>query len=118
MSNLFQRGTFTLHSGLQSSWKIDCDALADEDIATLAEQISKIFQFGEVYGIPRGGERIAAALRQYSLPNRQVLIVDDVLTTGASMEKARLSYQGAAGLVIFARSTPPYWVTPIFRCYI
>lgn len=34
--NLFKNGNFTLHSGAQSNYKIDCDALTDKDLETLA----------------------------------------------------------------------------------
>jgi hypothetical protein len=37
--NLFQLGSFTLASGKSSYWKLECDALADDDIKTLAEMI-------------------------------------------------------------------------------
>jgi hypothetical protein len=46
------------------------------------------------------------------------LIVDDVLTTGASMEAARAKlWPGSLplGVVIFARGPCPDWVWPIFR---
>lgn len=41
-----------------------------------------------------------------------VLIVDDVLTTGASMEEARAG-RPARGMVLFSRMSPwPAWITP------
>jgi hypothetical protein len=36
MTNLFQLGDFHLHSGQKSKYKINCDALTDEDWRTLA----------------------------------------------------------------------------------
>ena len=33
---LFQSGHFTLHSGAHTFWKVDCDALTDGDLDTLA----------------------------------------------------------------------------------
>jgi len=35
--NLFQFGDFSLHSGSKSKWKIECDALTDEDVEALAQ---------------------------------------------------------------------------------
>lgn len=125
--SLFQRGNFTLHSGAQSDWKIDCDALTDADLETLAAVIAAEVRFSEVYGIPTGGERIAAALRPYAQPNDPekpartlpLLIVDDVLTTGASFREAaeKFQYQPAIGVVLFARGEPPGWVLPVFRLW-
>lgn len=49
------------------------------------------------------------------------LIVDDVLTTGGSMEIARHNYLVAnpgsdvLGAVVFARGPCPDWITPLFR---
>lgn len=43
------------------------------------------------------------------------VIVDDVLTTGESMEEMRLHYSSRTiGVVLFARGKCPDWVTPIF----
>ncbi|KKL20362.1 hypothetical protein LCGC14_2456230, partial [marine sediment metagenome] len=43
-----------------------------------------------------------------------LLIVDDVLTTGASMEKQRAGRTNTIGAVIFARGDCPAWVKPLF----
>lgn len=116
--NLFQLGNFTLHSGATSAWKIDCDALTDDDLAALAvmaaEQLSP---FSIVVGVERGGVRFAQAMHKHVDPDGIVLIVDDVLTTGASMEeiRKRWSDEHTMGLVIFARSQPPGWVTALFQ---
>ena len=40
-SNLFQTANFILNSGVPSTFKIECDALTDEDIETFALLISK-----------------------------------------------------------------------------
>jgi len=106
---LFVFGDFALHSGQRSSWKIDCDALSDEDIQTLAHMARSILPpFGDVIGVPRGGLRLADALRGTSFGHR-VLVVDDVLTTGASMLRyMKTCGDNPLGLVIFNRSTEPY----------
>jgi hypothetical protein len=112
---LFKLGDFRLHSGHQSPWKIDCDALSDADLMTLADWARReLPPFGSVEGVPRGGLRFAAALQKFITPGEHPLIVDDVLTTGASMEAQRKGRE-ATGLVIFARDAPPMWVQYLFR---
>jgi len=113
--NLFSKGDFRLHSGIESDWKIDCDALTDEDIKTIAYLFSKVLPpFGPVEGIPRGGLRLAAALREYSKSSDyKTLICDDVYTTGLSMEKRRGDRE-TMGAVIFARQPTPLWIRPLF----
>ena len=109
---LFKQGKFTSHSGLVLDWKIDCDALSDEDIETIAYVASRMVgTFSGVFGIPTGGERLAKALDKYSNPRApaQCLIVDDVLTTGKSMEEAAKKLPPSKGFVIFARTNPPEW---------
>jgi orotate phosphoribosyltransferase len=114
---LFQRGAFNLHSGAPADWIINCDALTDSDLDTLAFLIAKkIGPFRQVIGVRRGGLRIADALKKYCTvsgsKNHLRLVVDDVLTTGASMEEMRRP--GDIGAVIFARGPCPWWVTPLF----
>jgi len=123
---LFARKSFTSHSGVPLEWKIDCDALSDVDIATIAYVISKRWKFRWVYGIPTGGSRLAEALLpwttevapsdpQYPHGQLPILIADDVLTTGASMEEAYNSIVGdKIGVVIFARGPHASWIHPIF----
>jgi len=116
---LFQCKKFTSHSGLELDFKIDCDYLSNDDIRCIAKLIAKKSRFGHVYGIPRGGTRLAEALEPYSDPHSNaLLIVDDVLTTGRSMEEAKkyfetLKYE-VVGWVIFARKMPPEWVNAVF----
>lgn len=116
---LFQCKKFTSHSGLKLDFKIDCDYLSDSDIKCVAKLIAKKTRFGHVYGIPSGGTRLAEALEPYSDPHSNtLLIVDDVLTTGQSMEEVKkyfetLKYE-VAGWVIFARRKPPKWVNAVF----
>lgn len=116
--NLFQQGKFTLSSGQSSPFKIDCDALSDEDIATLAFIVKeKIPRFRTVEGVPTGGLRLAKALEKYATPDEVgvVLIADDVYTTGGSMRKQRANRTSALGVVIFARGPVENWVMPIFQ---
>lgn len=119
--SLFNTGFFKLHSGLSSDFKIDCDALTDGDIRTIALQlVRRLPGYYEVEGIPQGGLRLAEAMKDYAVPfqpirSDKILIVDDVFTTGRSMEKQRGSRNRAIGAVIFARGDAPAWVTPLFR---
>lgn len=112
---LFQRGDFTLHSGEKSGIKIDCDALSDADLETIAWLLAgRLPLFGKVEGVPTGGLRLAEAMGRYARPAQSgLLIVDDVLTSGGSMEEHRAG-RNAFGAVIFARRTPPTWVTSLF----
>lgn len=122
MPSLFQIGNFHLHSGEPSRWKIDCDHLTDGDIEALALMASELIPapFGLVVSIPRGGTRLGNAMQSYVAPGASpTLIVDDVLTTGASIECVKDAQNSAGigvfGLVIFARGPCPSWITPIFK---
>ena len=101
--NVFQQGKFISHAGNQLDWKIECDALTDEDWECLAKMISERTQFGSVYGIPRGGTKLANALEKYIKPGHPLrLVVDDVYTTGKSMREVMVD--GDLGFVVFARN--------------
>ena len=116
--NLFQKKTFKMHSGETGLFKIECDALTEEDLETIAFIISQEFDFKSVIGVPTGGLRLAEKLQPYC-QDRGVscLIVDDVLTTGRSMEEERLKHpnQSLQGVVIFSRGRCPKWVKPVFQ---
>lgn len=120
---LFRDGEFRSHSGLMLPFKIECDALGPEDWATVARQVADHGAFRIVVGIPHGGLAFAAALQRYADPSSLVvLIVDDVYTSGNSMRehRARMIDSGVPaeqirGVVLFARSEPDDWVTPMFR---
>ena len=120
-SNLFQYGDFKLSSGITSKWKIECDALTVFDLRALAFMAFKILprRFYIVDGVPTGGLLFAEAMRQYATISAPTLIVDDVLTTGASMERMKASRTHPRGepmgLVIFARGPCPPWVQAIFQ---
>ena len=124
---LFETKTFTMHAGDTGHWKIECDALTKDDIDTLALMISEKFSFYAVYGIPSGAVRIQEALEKYiDLASDTLLIVDDVLTTGESMEEAKTVLNRSAnfgrptktvGVVLFARTKPAEWIHPIFQLW-
>lgn len=122
--HLFQLGDFVLNSGARSSWKIECDALADEDWESLALMIHDVVgPFRSVEGVPGGGLMLASFLKGKTTANAPHLIVDDVLTTGGSMELARTAFwkgigkrdEGIIGAVVFARGPCPSWITPLFQ---
>lgn len=121
MSNIFKNGNFVLSSGKESNFKIDCDDLSDEDIEFFARLISQNIEFKEVYGIPTGGNRLANSLLKYCVLdyNKPCLIVDDVMTSGKSFEKAKETlnkYPNIIGVCIFCRdkSVKPDWVRSVF----
>lgn len=121
--SLFQGEFIFLHSQQATDFKIDCDYLTDEDIRVLAKFISKHLEFCAVYGIPKGGERLAKALEKYCNPDSPIhLIVDDVLTTGGSFNafKARLKEvpdYAILGVCLFCRrpENKPKWVSAVFN---
>ena len=114
---LFRLGEFILHSGSKSFWKIDCETLTDEDWATLARIIyESVPRFRRVIGIPKGGMKLAEALEPYCSfeKGHPLLIVDDVLTTGKSMEKMKKDIgEDCIGAVVFARGKCPDWIESV-----
>lgn len=115
--HLFNSGEFTLHSGERTGFKIDCDALTDEDIEAIAKLIDTNLRFGKVVSVPKGGDRLAKALEKYVDETAPItLLVDDVFTTGQSMMDVRQEIEGGvSGVVIFARNKPPYWISAVFQ---
>lgn len=121
---LFQFGWFNSHSNFQLPWKLNldnlgCDSGPDSDWNDVANIISWKFAFRSVYGVPRGGTALAGCLEKFAEPETTypILIVDDVLTTGNSMEAARkklnLNPPDVIGVVVAARGICPNWVWPI-----
>ena len=90
MIDLFQRVDFTSHAGLDLSWKIEMDALSENEWKCIAHMIMELSQpFQAAIGIPRGGLKLSGYLHEYSTQNPAdpYLIVDDVMTTGGSMRE-------------------------------
>lgn len=120
MNNLFQLGDFTLNSGKKSLWKIECDALTKEDWEGLARMAYEKLntKFGKVEGVPRGGIPFAKAMEKYITPgNETILICEDVVTTGKSMEKFidnKITNE-YIGVAVFARNKVADWIIPIFQ---
>lgn len=120
--NLFQKGEIILSSGIKSDFKIECDALTDADIECCAYLIRKRVTFNRVYGVPTGGLRLQKALEKYCHPmSENVLIVDDVITTGKSFETFVRGLKDVEmgttiiGFVIFSRGEGISWVQSLFK---
>lgn len=114
-STMFSPDEVTLHSGECATWKIECDRLGFRDFIALSRMLlDRVEPFGRVEGVPRGGLGWAETLSIGGFcSDGPLLIVDDVLTTGASIEQHRAG-RAAIGAVIFARGPCPAWVTPLF----
>lgn len=122
---LFQKQQLVLHSGVVSEYKIECNALKKRDwecLAFMAQQLLPPFK--KAVAVPNGGFPFARQLDQYADPKANlVLICDDVLTTGDSMESMKKVLQNSRhfeesqefiGVVAFARGACADWVTPLF----
>lgn len=108
--DLFQDVNFVSHSGLNLTWKIECDALNEGEWNALAKMIREYESrsWSEVIGIPRGGIPLANALSKYSVNNSKhpKLIVDDVYTTGKSFRDFSENYpdENLIKWCVFARN--------------
>lgn len=113
--SLFQHGNFVSSAGHSLPWKVECDALTIDDWRAIAALIGSKLRFATVEGVPSGGNELAWRLKEYVTPGAGIpIIVDDVLTTGASMERQRAN-RLAVGVVLFARGPCPGWVYPIWQ---
>ena len=122
--DLFQSVNFKSHSGLNLTWKIEMDALSEQDWFTIKKMIMEITPpFREAVGIPRGGVKLGDLLNEHATGKEgdPICIVDDVLTTGGSMEYFLTQYQRnrrpftAIGWVVFSRTQCPPWVKALFQ---
>ncbi len=120
MMNLFTKGQINIRSG-KSDFKIECDALTDKDLNCIAHLIIQNVPFGSVVSVPTGGDRLKKALEPACHSSSEnILIVDDVLTTGKSMEDMKRELgedEKVIGVVIFARGKCPDWVEPLFQMW-
>ena len=122
-THLFHSGDFKSHSGLNLSWKIECDALQDAEWFTISKMIMEISPpFRKAVGIPRGGVKLGNLLDAHGTGKKEdpICIVDDVLTTGESMIEFKRIKQWREpkkyiGWVVFARTPPPDWVNVLFQ---
>ena len=121
-THLFAEEDFTGHSGGQLHWKIEMDALEDAEWECIARMINEYQKepFQAAIGIPRGGLTLSMYLNDYSTQNPKdpYLIVDDVLTTGGSMEEFKKEHfmdRRTIGWVVFARRKPAEWINSLFQ---
>ena len=122
-THLFIEQDFIGHSGDQLHWKIEMDALEDAEWKCIARMISEYHRerpFQAAIGIPRGGLKLIGYLNDYSTQNPKdpYLIVDDVLTTGGSMEEFKEEHfknKKTMGWVVFARKKPADWINALFQ---
>ena len=123
-NDLFKSINFKSHSGLDLTWKIECEALSDPEWFTISKMIMELTPpFREALGIPRGGVKLGDLLNEHATGNEKdpICIVDDVLTTGESMEYFLEQYSRnrvpfvAIGWVVFARVRTPSWVQALFQ---
>lgn len=117
---LFRWGQFKSAAGHDLDWKIECDALDEDDWRCIASVCAPMVgPFRDVVGVPRGGLKLAQAIRsRRSRRAERVLVVDDVWTTGMSMMRvvAELGLQPGEwrGLVVFSRT---YRLPPEVFCF-
>ena len=124
-TDLFCSIDFKSHAGLDLSWKIEMDALSENEWFTIARMILEIsLPFHSAIGIPRGGVLLGELLNKYGTGKEEdpICIVDDVLTTGMSMDTyreemdiERWQKSCALGWVVFARVRPPKWIKALFQ---
>ena len=90
-ADLFEVGDFVSHAGKELPWKIECDAIRPEWWDALARMVMDYQDrpFYKAVGIPRGGVPFAQAMNKYASgdPNDQIMICDDVFTTGTSFRE-------------------------------
>ena len=122
--DLFQSIDFKSHSGLDLNWRIECDALSDDEWFTISRMIMELTPpFQQALGIPEGGVKLGDLLNEHATGNEKdpICIVDDVLTTGESMEYFVSQYRRnhrpfmVIGWVVFARVRTPSWVQALFQ---
>ena len=90
-ARLFESGDFISHAGLPLKWKLECDAIRPTEWKALAKMVMDYQErpFYKAVGIPRGGIPFADAMNEYASgnPNDQIMVCDDVFTTGTSMRE-------------------------------
>lgn len=115
---MIEHGAFVGASGKTLDFKIECDSLTSDDLLAIARiAVPKLAPFDEVLGVPRGGQRLVPAFAPWASPRGKTLVVDDVWTTGHSMNKF-VNENGIHdwhGFVIFARGPLPPNVTAMFH---
>ena len=94
------KGDFVLHSGAKSSWKFVVERITGDSLQQVYDAMN-IKPDSWPVGIPTGGTYIldrvwrSRAEPRFALYRRPVTLIDDVVTTGASMEQAKALLEGA-----------------------
>ena len=121
-THLFVEEDFKSHAGLDLHWKIEMDALDEAEWKCIARMIMEYQTepFQAAIGIPRGGLKLSGYLNEYSTqsPKDPYLIIDDVLTTGGSMEEFKEEHfknKKVVGWVVFSRKKPATWIKTLFQ---
>ena len=121
-THLFVEEDFKSHAGLDLHWKIEMDALDEAEWKCIARMIMEYQTepFQAAIGIPRGGLKLSGYLNEYSTQNPKdpYLIIDDVLTTGGSMEEFKEEHfknKKVVGWVVFSRKKPATWIKTLFQ---
>ena len=114
--SIFQTGSFDTPQGIVP-WQIACEHLKLDDWEALAIMLSEMISpFGLVEAASPGGQAFANSLLKHASTG-PLLIVDDVLTTGRTMEKARAGRRSTGAVVFSQGPVVPGWITPIFRMW-
>ena len=121
-THLFVEEDFKSHAGLDLHWKIEMDALDEAEWKCIARMIMEYQKepFQAAIGIPRGGLKLSGYLNKYSTQNPKdpYLVIDDVLTTGGSMEEFKEEHfknKKVVGWVVFSRKNPASWIKTLFQ---
>jgi hypothetical protein len=119
--DLFQSVDFISHAGKPMTWKIECDAISDDEWVTLAKMIREVERrsWSKAVGIPRGGVALGKALDTYSTgnPDHPILIADDVYTTGTSFIEFKAEHYSDVATIewcVFARKATERRVKALF----
>jgi hypothetical protein len=119
--DLFQKIDFISHAGLPLTWKLECDAISDNEWITLAHMIREYEDQNWQYavGIPTGATKLGEILTRYGTGSVKdpVLIVDDVYTTGKSFidfEAKHYADKKVIKWAVFARKPTENGVKALF----
>lgn len=119
---MFKDKKFISRSGKRLKFKIECDSLAFEDIRVFTKIITGNFTYKSVDMPETGCSPLQLLKHVLELKTSKdgefdVLIIDDVFTTGNSMEDVKKRHKGKniIGVVLFSRGKCPKWITPIFE---
>lgn len=129
---LFKLESFKSASGNILPFKIECDALTDVDLKCIGYLIEQHIKYSnnmgntykDIIGIPTGGARLLKYVDIDNLVTKSseyILLIDDVLTTGSTINKFILNNNITSNyeiLVLFDRSGSDdfnYYVESIFK---